>query len=331
MEKFMKYAFLFSGQGSQFQGMAEDICTHSVAAKKVISDVSEITGKDISALLWKTENDVLSRSDNSQIAISTMSLAIVAALKEKGIEPSAVAGFSLGEFPALCSAGVLDFETMVKVVTQRGVIMQDTCELIAKENEGAAPGMAAVIGLSPEKVIEICKPLSKKGLLFAANLNSPKQTVISGTFDGINQGEALMKEAGARRYIKLAVAGPFHSPLMQSATVEFNKVLDSVTFNDPTISFYSNVTGKLVATGKEAKANALLHLTHSLLWTDEESALAETMEKSGEDWQLIECGPGKTLFGFWRDSDFNFKENEDGTATGYKCNLAGTWENISLL
>jgi len=183
----MKYAFLFSGQGSQFQGMAEDICTHSAAAKKTISDVAEITGKDIPALLWKTEKEILSRSDNSQVAISTMSLAIVAALKEKGIEPSAAAGFSLGEFPALYASGVLDFETMVNVVNQRGVIMQHTCEQIAKENAGAAPGMAAVIGLPPEKVIEICKPLTEKGLLFAANLNSPKQTVISGTFDGITK------------------------------------------------------------------------------------------------------------------------------------------------
>ncbi|OJF76637.1 MAG: malonyl CoA-ACP transacylase [Treponema sp. CETP13] len=327
----MKYAFLFSGQGSQFQGMAEDICTHSVAAKKVISDVSDITGKDIPALLWNTEKDILSRSDNSQVAISTMSLAIVAALKEKGIEPSAVAGFSLGEFPALCAAGVLSFEDMVNVVNQRGAIMQATCEQIAKENAGAAPGMAAVIGLTPEKVIEICKPLTDKGLLFAANLNSPKQTVISGTFEGINQGESLLKEAGARRYIKLAVAGPFHSPLMQSATKDFNKVLESVTFNNPKISLFSNVTGKLVSTGEEAKANALLHLTHSLLWTEEEKSLADMMSKSGEDWELIECGPGKTLFGFWRDSGFNFNENEDGTKTGYKCNLAGTWENIELL
>ena len=327
----MKYAFLFSGQGSQFKGMAQDICEHSVAAKKVIDDVSKITHRDISALLWNTESEVLSRSDNSQIAISTMSLAIVAALKEKGIEPSAVAGFSLGEFPALCVAGVLSFKDMVTVVNQRGAIMQETCEQIATANAGAVPGMAAVIGLSPEKVIEVCKPLTAKGLLFAANLNSPKQTVISGTFDGINQGEALVKEAGARRYIKLAVAGPFHSPLMQPATIKFNKVLDSVTFNDPEMPLFANVTGKLVATGEEAKANALLHLTHSLLWTDEEAALADTMQKSDEEWQLVECGPGKTLFGFWRDSDFNFNETETGSTTGYKCNLAGSWENISLL
>ncbi|HZK20601.1 MAG TPA: ACP S-malonyltransferase [Treponemataceae bacterium] len=327
----MKYAYLFSGQGSQFKGMAKDICDNSVAARNIVNKVSKITGEDIPALLWDTEEKILSRSDKSQIAISTMSLAIVAALKEKGIEPSAVAGFSLGEFPALYTAGVLDFETMVKVVQQRGNVMQKCCEEIASNNAGAAPGMAAVIGLSPEKVVEICKPLSEKGLLFAANLNSPKQTVVSGTYEGIRLGETLMKEAGAKRYITLAVAGPFHSPLMSSASEEFRKILEQVEFHNPKIPLFANVTGKLVSSGQEAKQNALLHLTHSLLWTDVEKVLADTMSKSGNEWQVVECGAGKVLFGFWRDSGFNYTKNDDGTSSGWECKLAGTWDHISVL
>lgn len=298
-----KYAFLFPGQGAQAPGMLKDIAEASDSARKVIDEVSSIINVDMKKLMWESDKAELSRSDNSQIAITTASIATMAALKDKGIEPSAVMGFSLGEFPALYAAGVLGFEDVIKVVRQRGLIMQKVCEEIAQENEGHAPGMSAILGLEPEKVVEIAKSIPNA---YAANMNSIKQTVISGTFDALTEAEEKAKAAGARRAVRLAVAGPFHCPLMQKAADEFEKVLKDVKFNDPKIHLFSNVTGKEVAHGEEAKASAVLHLTHPVLWTDEEAVLANIISVEGgtESWAVYEVGPGKVLSGLWGQTEF---------------------------
>lgn len=296
-----KYAFLFPGQGAQAPGMVKDVAEAFPSARKVIDDVSSIISVDMPKLLWKADATELSRSDNSQIAITTASLAIMAALKDKGIEPSAAMGFSLGEFPALYAAGVLSFEDVIKVVRERGLIMQKVCEDIAAKNEGHAPGMSAILGLSPEKVKEIASGIKDA---YAANMNSEKQTVISGTFDALTAAEKAATEAGARRAIRLKVAGPFHSPLMQDAAVEFEKFLSNVTFADPKIPLFSNVTGKQATTGAEVKSSAVLHLTHSVLWTDEEAVLADIIKNDGNEWSVLEPGPGKVLTGLWGQTAF---------------------------
>lgn len=296
-----KYAFLFPGQGAQAPGMVKDVAEAFPSARKVIDDVSSIISVDMPKLLWEADATELSRSDNSQIAITTASLAIMAALKDKGIEPSAAMGFSLGEFPALYAAGVLSFEDVIKVVRERGLIMQKVCEDIAAKNEGHAPGMSAILGLSPEKVKEIASGIKDA---YAANMNSEKQTVISGTFDALTAAEKAATEAGARRAIRLKVAGPFHSPLMQDAAVEFEKFLSNVTFADPKIPLFSNVTGKQATTGAEVKSSAVLHLTHSVLWTDEEAVLADIIKNDGNEWTVLEPGPGKVLTGLWGQTAF---------------------------
>lgn len=298
-----KYAFLFPGQGAQAPGMVKDVAESFSSAKKVIDDVSSIVNLDMAKLLWESDAAQLSRSDNSQIAITAASLALMAALKDKNIEPSAAMGFSLGEFPALYSAGVLSFEDVVKVVRQRGLIMQKVCEEIAAKNEGHAPGMTAVLGLSPEKVKEIASGIKDA---YAANMNSVKQTVVSGTFDALAAVEKAASEAGARRAVRLKVAGPFHSPLMQDAAVEFEKAIADVKFNDPKIKLFSNVTGKECVSGEEAKKSAVLHLTNPVLWTDEEDCLASVMKADGFDkWAALEVGPGKVLSGLWGNTDYN--------------------------
>ena len=162
--------------------------------------------------------------------------------------------------------------------------------------------MAAVLKLDPERIVEMLKPYSdsKSGIVFAANLNSPVQTVVSGTAEGLDVAEKLCKEAGAKRFVRLAVAGPFHSPLMRGAAEEFSSVLQEVPFNDPAIPIFSNVTGKRLLTGEEAKKNAVLHLTHPVRWVEEEREIASligTVES-----QLLEIGPGMTLCNLWRDS-----------------------------
>lgn len=298
-----KYAFLFPGQGAQAPGMVKDVAESFSSAKKVIDDVSSIVNLDMAKLLWESDAAELSRSDNSQIAITAASLALIAALKDKNIEPSAAMGFSLGEFPALYAAGVLSFEDVVKVVRQRGLIMQKVCEEIAAKNEGHAPGMTAVLGLPPEKVKEIASGIKDA---YAANMNSVKQTVVSGTFDALAAVEKAASEAGARRAVRLKVAGPFHSPLMQDAAVEFEKAIADVNFNDPKIKLFSNVTGKECVSGEEAKKSAVLHLTNPVLWTDEEDCLASVMKADGFDkWAALEVGPGKVLSGLWGNTDYN--------------------------
>lgn len=292
------YAFLFPGQGAQEPGMIKDVCENFADARKVVDDISQITGVDVPKLLWESDAATLSRSDNSQLSVMTSSLAVCAALKTKGIEPSAAMGFSLGEFPSLYAAGVLSFEDVVKVVRERGLIMQKVCEEIAAANEGHAPGMSAVIGLAPEKVVEVCESIPDA---YAVNFNSVRQTVVSGTFDALTALETKAKEAGARRALRLAVAGPYHCPLMQKAADEFEKVIAGVTFNNPKIALFSNLTGSKVTTGEEAKKNAVAHMVNPVRWTTEEAALAEMMKSDGSEWTLYETGVGKVLSGLWKD------------------------------
>ena len=300
-----KFAFLFPGQGAQEPGMLKDICEAFPIARKILDKISEITGVDMPKLMWESDASVLSRSDNSQLAITAASVATMKVLEEKGVVRATAMGCSLGEFPALYAAGVLSFEDVIKVVQKRGQIMQAVCEQIASENEGHAPGMSAILGLPPEKVTEIANTIDN---VYAANLNSVKQTVISGTYDGLEAAEKAFAEAGARRCVRLAVAGPFHSPLMQKAADEFEKAIADVTFNDPKIPLFSNVTGKQVMSGEEAKKSAVLHLTNPVRWTDEEAVLGAMMtEDAANEWKVIEVGPGRVLGGLWKQTEYGEK------------------------
>ena len=298
----MEHVFLFSGQGSQFKGMAEDICKKYPTARAIIDEMSTVSGEDIASFLWNTEPAELARSDRSQLAITAMQAAIIAVLQEHCITPSAAAGFGLGEFSALYAAKVLDLVTMTKLVSLRGKIMQKYCEKLDAQNKDtdSGCGMAAVLKLAPEKVVEVLKPYADPdtGVAFAANLNSPMQTVVSGTAEGLDTAEKLCKEAGAKRFVRLAVAGPFHSPLMRGAAEEFSAALQDVQFNEPAIPIFSNVTGKRLLTGAEAKKNAVLHLTHPVRWLEEEREIAALAGEAA----LLEIGPGMTLCNLWRDS-----------------------------
>ena len=305
----MSTIFLFPGQGAQFSGMVKDICQSTPEAMKVLRDAEQISGEPLSTWLWDIEATELARSDRSQLSITIASLCVSAALKAKGIIPDACAGFSLGEFSALYTAGVLSFEDTVKIVKQRGLIMQKACEEIRMENTtkdgGKTPGMCAVIGLSPEQVIEALSPYSgQNGIAFPVNMNSPKQTVVSGTAEGLDLCEKICKEKGARRVIRLAVAGPFHSPLMKKAAQEFEVVLDTVAFNDPERTLFSNVTGKKITIGEEAKQLAVKHFTHPVLWTAEEKEIHDIFTKNTDN-LLLEVGPGSVLTGLWRDSGYS--------------------------
>ncbi len=317
----MSAVFLFPGQGAQFPGMVKDICQAIPEAMKVITLAEEVSGEPLFKWLWDTEAQELSRSDRSQLSITVASLAVSMALKTKGITPLACAGFSLGEFAALYTAGVLSFEDTIKVVKQRGLIMQKACETIKEAhtcagNEENAPGMCAVIGLTPEQVTEALAPYA-----FPVNMNSPKQTVVAGTAKGLEICEKICKEKGARRVVRLQVAGPFHSPLMKNAAQEFEHVLNSVVFKDPEIILFSNVTGKKITIGEEAKQLAVKHFTHPVLWTTEEKEIYALLKNKNES-LLLEVGPGTVLTGLWRDS---------GYADSISCIPCGTLEQLNAI
>lgn len=294
--------FLFPGQGAQFPGMGMDLYNTdidgSMGIRALFDTASAVLGRDIQEILNSSEEN-LRRTDISQPSITVVSLAASLFLKSRAYMPSVCAGFSLGEYPALAVSGVLTIEDTIKITVERGKIMQKACALIAKKSS-VPPGMMAVIGLSPEEVDTVLEKIPGDGI-YGANYNSPKQTVISGNANALSLAEEEFKKAGARRALPLKVSGPFHSPLMQDAADEFARVLEQFSFEDPKIPLFSNVSGARIVSGEDAKKNAILHISHPVLWTTEEAAIAKLMVTLSEE-TLIEVGPGRVLCGLWRDS-----------------------------
>ena len=304
--------YLFPGQGAQYSGMAMDLL-ESAAVKSLFDTASEVFGKDIKELL-NSDADTLKRTDVSQPTITVANLAAAAYLGEQGYSPVACAGFSLGEYAALACAGIIDTADCFRLIKARSEAMQKTADSLREAAGGdaaAAPGMAAIVGLEPAKVEELISKWSAEGLkdLYAANINSPKQLVVSGTAAALTEAENRFKEAGAKRVIRLQVAGPFHSPLMIGALEAFVPVLESVTFKDPAITVFSNVTGKKISSGAEAKKLAVQQITCPVRWVDEEASVMEV----GAD-ACLEVGPGKVLQGLWKDSGSELPVFAAGTA-----------------
>jgi [acyl-carrier-protein] S-malonyltransferase len=294
--------FLFPGQGAQFSGMGMDLynadANGSLGIRALFDTASSVLSRDIKEIL-NSDDEILKRTDISQPAITVVSLAAALYLQNRQVVPLACAGFSLGEFPALAISGVITLEDAIRLTAERGKIMQAACDSLL-EKSSVPPGMMAVLGLSPEQIDLVLAGFSDADL-YAANYNSPKQTVISGTANALSLAEEEFKKAGAKRVIRLKVSGPFHSPLMQDAANKFSQVLDGFKFADPVLPLFSNVTGGRVASGTEAKKNAVLHISNPVRWTTEEVAIASLMAEKSED-TLIEVGPGKVLTGLWRDS-----------------------------
>jgi [acyl-carrier-protein] S-malonyltransferase len=265
--------------------------------KKLFTLASLVMGQDMKMLLEQADAQTLQRTDIAQVALTLANLAAAAFLREHGCVPQTVAGFSLGEYAALETAGVISSGDCFSLVKIRGKAMQDAVD--SRESEDA-PGMAAVIGLSPEKVEALVAEWTGAGLteLYCANFNSPRQTVIAGTAEALRKAAERFKEAGARRFIPLKVAGPFHSPLIAQAAELFGPALEAVHFNDPLIPLYSNVSGKAVSSGNEAKALALQHITSPVRWTVEEQAITTAGTIDG----VLETGPGTVLRGLWKES-----------------------------
>ncbi|MBN1698114.1 MAG: ACP S-malonyltransferase [Spirochaetales bacterium] len=308
----MKTCFLFPGQGAQYPGMGKDLWEESDQVKKLFDIASGKTGIDMKKLLFEGSEEDLKATDKTQIAVTLVNLSSSMLLQEKGIKPDGFAGFSLGEYAALCEAGVISIDDVFPIVKARGILMEKASR--ALDSGEGNPGMAAVIGLSYDQ----CKNILSKGNLpdvYPANYNGPDQIVFSGTYSGLTAAEPRCKEAGARRYIMLKVSGPFHSPLLSEAAAGLADVLAGYTFNDPSKPVFSNVTGTIVRSGKEAKELCIKQVTSTVKWVDEEKALID----NGFD-TFIETGPGAVLTGLLKRYT---KE--------YICQPAGTLVDIGKL
>ena len=278
-------AFVFPGQGSQFVGMAKDLYETSPLAKELFDKADEILGFKITDIMFAGTDEQLKETKVTQPAVFLHSVISALCLGDD-FAPAMVAGHSLGEFSALVVSGALGFEDGLRLVAARANAMQKACE--------ANPGtMAAIIGLSDEKVEEICAEVSKNGkLVIPANYNCPGQLVISGDVEAVNEACEKLKEAGAKRALPLKVGGAFHSPLMQPAKDELQKAIENTTISAPKCPVYQNVDAKPHTDAADIKATLIAQLTSPVRWTKS----VQNMIADGAD-DFTECGPGKALQG----------------------------------
>ncbi|MCH7771082.1 MAG: ACP S-malonyltransferase, partial [Bacteroidetes bacterium] len=232
-----KKAFLFPGQGSQYVGMAKDLFENSVEAKEIILTADDVLGINLSYIMFNGPVHELRQTEYTQPAIFLHSIVLASIIRT--ISAGAAAGHSLGEYSALVSAGAIQIHDAIKIVRIRGQAMQQA----GIDNPGI---MAAIVGLHPEEVENICIQASSKGIVQCANFNSPGQIVISGSIDGVYEAMELCKSGGAKLVKELVVSGAFHSPLMESAKNKLRNTLDTANFYNAKFPVYANVNAKPV-------------------------------------------------------------------------------------
>ena len=273
-------AYVFPGQGAQFVGMGKDLYESNEQARELFERANEILGFRITDIMFEGTAEDLKQTKVTQPAVFLHSVISALVL---GVEPEMVAGHSLGEFSALVVAKVLSFEDGLRLVAARAMAMQKACEL----NPSV---MAAVLGLPDEKVEEVCVGID--GVVVPANYNCPGQLVISGANEAIDAACEKMKEAGAKRAMKLPVGGAFHSPLMEPARVELEAAIRATTYNKPICPVYQNVDAKPYTDPEELKRNSIAQLTGPVRWTQ----TVQNMVADGAS-SFRELGPGTVLQG----------------------------------
>lgn len=286
-----KLAFLFPGQASQYPGMGRDLAEKFPESKAVFDEADAALGFSLSKLCFEGSEEALKQTENTQPAILTVSTAAYRALEKHGIAPDFVAGHSLGEYSALVAAGALDFSTAVKLVRGRGRYMQEA----VPAGEGA---MAAILGLSPADVAEVCKKAAESEVVSPANMNSPEQTVISGSAAAVKRAVEIASQSGAKRAVILPVSAPFHCAMMLAAQQRLEADLRAAHFSNLKFPLITNVDAEAISTGEEARDALIRQVTSPVRWLES----IRDMIDNGVT-VFVEVGPGKVLTGLLRQID----------------------------
>ena len=285
-------AYVCPGQGSQTPGMGETLAQTSPAAAAVFAEADTALGEGISELAWAGPADRLDLTENAQPAILAASVAILAALHERWAAeglipptPSFIAGHSMGQYSALVAAGALDLADGIRLVRERGRLMQAS-------GQGRDGAMAALIGLDDARLPELVASASKHGVFVVANRNAPGQVVVSGERPAIEAGAELAKSLGAKRAIVLPVSVAAHSPLMAEAADGMREALTGIVFHDPEVPLLANKDGRPIETAEACRTELVEHLTAGVDWV----GAVERMTAAGVT-TFVEIGPGRVLTG----------------------------------
>jgi [acyl-carrier-protein] S-malonyltransferase len=283
-----KVAFIFPGQASQYPGMGKELAENYAGARAVFEEADNALGISVSKMCFEGTEEELKLTANTQPAILAVSVAAYRVLTEKGVTADFVAGHSLGEYSALVAAGSLSFSDAVKLVRKRGAYMQDA----VPAGQGS---MAAIMGLSPTVVVDVCKRAAQGEVCSPANLNSPEQTVISGHVGAVKRAVEIASQSGAKRAVVLAVSAPFHSALMMPAQVKLEADLAATKFADLQMPLVTNVDADTIRKGEEAKSALARQVTMPVRWEESMRMLLDEGVTT-----FVEVGPGRVLTGLMR-------------------------------
>ncbi len=307
MEFGMKCAFMYAGQGSQRPGMGLDLYEQFPAFAGII-DRAEAVHPGLKDLMFYDDGERLSRTENTQPALAAFAAGVTAVLYDAGIRPDFAAGLSLGEYSALCAAGVFDVETLIRVTAFRGGVMQ-------KAGEGKDTCMSAILGLSSDQVRQICEEASAHGAVSVANYNTPVQTVVAGYAAAVARAEAMAKAAGARRCIRLNVSSAFHTELMEPASRALHTYFETTDFGEMQFPVIFNTTARPLARAEGETIPGLLErqVKSSVQMADTiRYLIGAGVEK------IIEIGPGAAISGFVRKTERGIRTVSIDTADDLK-------------